>query len=360
MLKSDIKDKIPKLINYTIFFVLIFFTLASFVITYITYHQQYKSDIEMIKNNYIENQKNMIKHQVNNVIRLIETLREAKTKSIREELKIYNLAAMDVLRTCDKDKYNKILSNLDQENPFVFFTLSDLNANLIYTHLNDYNKSKRKKVIEKLLKSHKNNIYFTHKTPNGIKITYQNLFDNYLFTTCTYQHIIDKFVKERIIQVVNNIRFGPENNGYISIAEILDYKGGKKFAKVIALPVKPDMVGRILSDDKKDAKGKLYRKEYLKIANSTGEGFVSYWFYKYSDKMSPKISYVKLYKPWNWLIFTSVFLDDIDSVILQKEKQFNREIAKIAKEYLILLIIVIAVAFFIVKSLNKTVKKQNS
>ena len=121
----------------------------------------------------------------------------------------------------------------------------------------------------------------------------------------------------------------------------------------MALPVKPKMVGKLLSDDKKDAKGKLYRKEYLKIANTTGEGFVSYWFYKYSDNIiRPKLSFVKLYKPWNWLIFTSVFLDDINSVIDKKTKEFKKEIFNLAILYALMIISILIIAIHLAKKEN--------
>jgi len=357
MKKSNFKKIILKYHKFSIYIVITLITLFSFIIAYFILNEKKETEIEIIKKNYIENQKNMMKHQVNNIIKLIETLRKAKTDSVKEELKNHNLAISDILKKCPEEKYKYILSKLDNENPFIYFTLSDLNANVIYTPLSDYNETKRLKLIKKLLSKHLNNTYFTHKTPKGLKVTYQHIFDNYLFTTATYQHIIDKFVKERIIQVIYNIRFGPENNGYISIAEILNYNGGKKFAKVIALPVKPSMEGKLLDDDKKDAKGKEYRKEYLTIANTTGEGFVSYWFYKYSDNLiRPKISYVKLYKPWNWLIFTSVFVDDINKVLKQKEEMFTKEVQKLTYYYIVLYMFVLILSYFIVKVENQTVK----
>ncbi|ACM92933.1 ggdef family protein [Nautilia profundicola AmH] len=354
---ENLKGKILKHNTFSIFIILTFITIFSFLITYIIIYEKYQSEIDMIKNNYIENQKNMMKHQVNNIINLIETLRTAKTQNVKDELKTVNITSAKILELSAKNKYFPILSQLDNQHECMSFTLSDLNANLIYTKTSDYNKTKRMNLIKKLLKENKNSDYFIHKTPKGTKITYQHIFNNFLLTTFTYQAIIDKFVKNRIIQVIYNIRFGPKNNGYISVAEILNYKGGKNFAKVVALPVKPSMVGKLLSDDKKDAKGKLYRKEYLKIANTTGEGFVSYWFYKYSDKIiRPKISYVKLYKPWNWLIFTSVFIDDIDNVLSKKEAMFKQEIKKLVIFYIALYLVIFLITIFIVRRENGIIK----
>jgi diguanylate cyclase (GGDEF)-like protein len=300
-----------------------------------------------------------MKHQVNNLIKLIETLRKEKSKEVKQMLKISNIDTSNILdlEKNDRKKMHDILKNIDDMTPSVYWALTDLKANVIYLSMNDFDKQKRLQLIHTLQTKHLNHLYFKHNTKHGKKITFQHIFDNYLLTTAMYEKEIDDCVKKKIIDIIYNIRFGAKNKGYISVAEILNYKGGKHFAKVVALPVKPSMVGKLLDDDKKDAKGKLYRKEYLKIANTTGEGFVSYWFYKYSDKIiRPKISYVKLYKPWNWLIFTSVFIDDINSVLAKKEAMFKEEIKKMIAFYIVLYFVALIMAFFIVRRENNIIK----
>ncbi|GAB6075084.1 EAL domain-containing protein [Nautilia lithotrophica] len=356
---ENLKDKILRHNTFSIFIILTFITLASFFITYYIIYEKYKTEINIIKNNYIENQKNIMKHQVNNIIKLIETLRHEECHEVKTLLKNSNIHTANIIEMDINNiqKIKKILFNIDQMTPSIHWALTDLNANIIYLSMNDFNKSKRLNLIHTLLKNKLNHIYFKHNTKNGEKITFQHIFDKYLLTSAMFKNETDEIIKKVITNIIYNIRFGAKNEGYISIAEILNYKGGKNFAKVVALPVKPSMVGKLLSDDKKDAKGKLYRKEYLKIANTTGEGFVSYWFYKYSDKViRPKISYVKLYKPWNWLIFTSVFIDDINEVLAQKEAMFDKEIKKLIKYYVALYIIMLLITYYIVKKENRIIK----
>ena len=355
---ENLKNKIIKQNTFTIFIILTFVTLASFMITYFIIYEKYQTDIRLIKNNYIENQKNLMKYQVNNLINLIDTLRHEECNKTKYLLKTSNLNTSEILKTNENPQFmKKTLYHIDKSTPLIHWTLTDLNANPIYLTLKDFNKTKRLNLIKKLLKNNAKETYFIHKTPIDEKITFQHIFDSYLLTTAVYKNEIDSRVKKIIKEVIYKIRFGAKNKGYISVAEILNYKGGKHFARVVALPVKPSMVGKLLDDDKKDAKGKLYRKEYLKIANTTGEGYVSYWFYKYSDKvLRPKISYVKLYKPWNWLIFTSVFLDDINSVISQKEAMFKKEIQKLIIFYVLLYVIMLFITYYIVQKENSIIK----
>jgi len=347
-----LKDIIKKLNFFSLFITIILIGGFSFTITYITIKDQLRNDINFVKKTYINNQKSLMKHQVNNIINTIEALRSSTFDDMKKRLK--NRTEMIDYIFNYTTSYKNIVKIFDTHDKYIHFTLSDLNATPIYTTLKDYNRTKRMKLIKKMLKNSQNNIYFVHKTPKGIKITYQHIFKNYLLTTCFYQKEVEEIVKNKIIKIIYFLRFGANNNGYISIAKILNYKGGKHFAKVIALPVNPQMVGKLLDDDKKDAKGKEYRKEYLKIANTTKEGFVSYWFYKYSQNVvRPKISYVKLYKPWDWLIFTSVFIDDINSVIKHKIDEYEKELKKLLFIYIISLIVVVIIGILITRFENK-------
>ena len=55
----------------------------------------------------------------------------------------------------------------------------------------------------------------------------------------------------------------------------------------------------------------------LQIARNKGEGFFEYNWFKpgYSGKKFKKISFFKLFKPYNWIIGTGLYLDDIENQI---------------------------------------------
>jgi len=61
---------------------------------------------------------------------------------------------------------------------------------------------------------------------------------------------------------------------------------------VLAHPMLPNVVGK-MSQKFKDANGKLFAVEYILVAKSKGEGWISYVWPKPGEKKpSPKISYV--------------------------------------------------------------------
>ena len=82
--------------------------------------------------------------------------------------------------------------------------------------------------------------------------------------------------------------------------------------RMIMHPYKPEMNGKDLTDYK-DPNGKPLFVEMAKVCQEKGEGMVEYMWPKHDgSRPVDKLSYVKLYKPWGWVIGTGVYLDDMN------------------------------------------------
>ena len=109
--------------------------------------------------------------------------------------------------------------------------------------------------------------------------------------------------KERI----RNFRFGKDGSGYIWINDLEP--------KMLMHPAIPDLEGKNLYNVK-DQNGKLIYMEIIKVIRESGEGFVEYvWPKAEGEKPSPKISYVKLFKPWGWIIGSGIYVDDVMTAV---------------------------------------------
>ncbi|HEY6896606.1 MAG TPA: cache domain-containing protein [Rhodocyclaceae bacterium] len=76
-------------------------------------------------------------------------------------------------------------------------------------------------------------------------------------------------------------------------------------------PTKPEFEGQN-KKDLQDVRGKYLIQELVK-AGQAGGGFVDYWFPKGGATVpEPKLSYAKLFEPWNWVIGTGIYIDDVD------------------------------------------------
>ncbi|WP_448663521.1 cache domain-containing protein [Sphingomonas sp. CJ20] len=99
-------------------------------------------------------------------------------------------------------------------------------------------------------------------------------------------------------------------------------KGGKDYFfildtnhQMLMHPVKPELQSTNVAD-KPDASGKFHYREMVEKVKATGEGFVQY-DYKMPDGSGnkPKLSYVRGFKPWGWLVVTGVFNEEIRATV---------------------------------------------
>lgn len=101
--------------------------------------------------------------------------------------------------------------------------------------------------------------------------------------------------------------------------------------KMLMHPFQPELDGKDLSDYK-DTNGKKLFVEMVNACKDKGEGFVDYnWPKPGSGQSVPKISFVKLFKPWGWVIGSGIYIDDVSA-----------EMAKVRNRVLIFLVLALA------------------
>jgi len=126
-------------------------------------------------------------------------------------------------------------------------------------------------------------------------------------------------ILEEAARVAKSGRDTPEEAKARAIATIksLRYSGNEYFwindltPKMIMHPTKPELDGKDLTDNK-DPNGKYLFVEFVKVCKEKGGGFVDYMWPKPGEqKPVPKVSYVKLFAPWGWIVGSGVYVDDV-------------------------------------------------
>jgi signal transduction histidine kinase len=81
---------------------------------------------------------------------------------------------------------------------------------------------------------------------------------------------------------------------------------------LIMHPYRPDLVGQNMSDFVDPAGTKLF-VEFVTMVTQNEQGYVPYmWQWKDDQsRIVPKLSFVKEYKPWGWIIGTGIYLEDV-------------------------------------------------
>ncbi len=113
-------------------------------------------------------------------------------------------------------------------------------------------------------------------------------------------------------------------------------------------PIKPEMQG-MDQMTMEDANGKRFVAEMVNIARTQGSGMVEYvWAKPGSDVPVPKLSAVGAFKPWQWVVGTGVYIDDLEAA-------FRGELMKSLGLLAGALVFLIGIAVPLARSLTKPI-----
>ena len=106
------------------------------------------------------------------------------------------------------------------------------------------------------------------------------------------------------VNVIDKMRWGLDGKNYFWIQDMTLH--------MIHHPLSRHLNGKSLKDFKDPDGVKLF-VEMDRLAKKDGEGFVDYkWPKPGFDKPQDKISYIKLFTPWNWIIGAGVYLESTE------------------------------------------------
>ena len=110
------------------------------------------------------------------------------------------------------------------------------------------------------------------------------------------------------ISRIQYLRYGNENKDYFWITDM--------HPTMIVHPFRNDLNGQDLTNFT-DPHGKKLFVEFVEVVKKSQEGYVDYMWQWKDDSLHivPKLSYVKIFKPWGWVIGTGVYIEDVKKEI---------------------------------------------
>lgn len=136
----------------------------------------------------------------------------------------------------------------------------------------------------------------------------------------------------------------------------LRYQGNEYFAiqdtnaKMVMHSIKSEMDGTDVSG-LKDPTGKLLGVEISRVGKDKGEGFVEYsWPKPNETKPSPKLTYVKLFPTWDWVLYSGIYIDDVNAQMSKLRTQIIIATVGIA-------LVVLFIAFFVSRLITRPLGK---
>ena len=159
--------------------------------------------------------------------------------------------------------------------------------------------------------------------------------------------------QKKAMEVIRSIRYGDDNSGYLWI-DGTDYT-------LLMHPILPDQEGnnRYELTDQNDVK---IIQEIMKVAK---EGGYNEFYFTKSDgvTVAPKVAYSKEFEPWNWVITTGVYSDDIQNIVdnsngvIQIGQIFNQSLGLMAGMAALFAVIIAIVAYILIKRIIQVIEK---
>ncbi|HKI81018.1 MAG TPA: cache domain-containing protein [Pseudodesulfovibrio sp.] len=111
------------------------------------------------------------------------------------------------------------------------------------------------------------------------------------------------YAKELGAEFVKQTRYGPNAKNYFWITNMTP--------RMVMHPYRPDLDGQDLTGYR-DKEGKRIFMEFVRAARKSQDAFVDYyWQWRdQPDRIAHKLSHVRLFAPWGWVIGTGLYTDD--------------------------------------------------
>ena len=191
------------------------------------------------------------------------------------------------------------------------------------------------------------------------KISYVSYFEplDCFIASGVYLDDITQGVKQLIVNILNKRDNQHLFTDYFYILDLHNINGGEDFATMLVNPNNPELIGTMYSSQDKDAKGQKFIEKYLQDLRENGEAFVQCWDRQPgSTEPKQKMTYLKFYPKWNWVIAQGFYFDDLNSLITSKKEVLKQDVRQefFHSFYILLFFLTITtiLCFFFSKKIN--------
>ncbi|MEY4755305.1 MAG: hypothetical protein RJA34_203 [Pseudomonadota bacterium] len=182
-----------------------------------------------------------------------------------------------------------------------------------------------------MLEERQNGVRQTVEIAHGLAVHFHDQFSKGALT--------EDVARSQAIAAIKNLRYSGSEYFWINDMQ----------PRMVMHPVKPELDGKDLSENK-DPTGKHLFLEFVNTVKAHGSGFVYYlWPQPGSEEPVQKVSFVKGFAPWGWVIGSGVYIDTVESAIAQRTLWFSAGTAALA---LVLLAIGLVISRSLIQQLG--------
>lgn len=342
------KSELVKTIRtYSLLSILLLGVLIVSTITGLEYYQ-YRKDVDAIRTDYLEEQKDVIKNRVLEFIEYVEFVRSTQRKHVEQNLKTRVDSAVQTIanlheryeNTLPEEELENIIKDALRTNRFetennYYFIEDSKGNNVLFAYspemegLNYWNLQDAKgnftvqDEVSKALRDGEGYVTGYWPKPRNYygeayeKLTYVKYYEpfDWIVGTGTYLDEMETQAQNEVLERMEALRFGQQGyifaNTYDGIALVLDGKVVESYKNIWEL---------------EDPNGfKVIQAERDAVRNPDGDYIYYVWNKLQNDKIAPKVSFIKGIENWEWMIGSGVYLDDVEIILAQRQEQlFDR------------------------------------
>ena len=355
----------------------IVFSLVIGTFTIIITNNSYEKKMKQQEKTYIEKNKELVKNEVNRVIKRLNIFEQISYSILKEDLGekvdfVHSVFLDSSNRPLTKalllSKYKNELDLLKWDNESGYFYIFDNNGTVLYhghneTYVNQHildlvkKNSELELFIQETLKQNENFGSYDWIKPHSKE---GRKFKKYVYAkkikhldiyiaAGIYKNEFTQNIQKTIFKELQNVRFGDENYGYFWIHD-LNYT-------MLLHPIHQELVGTNI-EDFKTYDGQYFFRNVNKLVLEKDEGYVKYlWDIPDSKIIDEKISYVHIIKDWNMVIGSGFYLTELKKIHEQEKIQLKNALYENLQKMLLILGVLIILSLISALLISKRIKK---
>jgi len=367
--------QLSKFTKRFIFIIAFVSTFLAFFVSIFFQYNNFAKDNSYIKDEFTEIKKREIKREVTSVYDLIKHKEESLEKAVQERLKERVLQAYSIAmniyetnkntKTTDEIKYliASTLNNIQYQNNSTYFFINSNKGQAIlfnkelklhkYEDIWYLKDGKDSFIIQEQAKIalEKKEGFITNSfvkpnindTKTYSKISFVKLFEPFDWHIGTGEYIdeIREKNQNELLEWIASVRF--EDSGYIFVNSMNGNTlvfDGKKIDKPSKYPF-PELM-----------------QKQIEASKNPAGGFFTYKFKKINTQEEfDKISFVRTYEKYDWIIGSGVYLDEIEKELQRKKEIFNQTINNQVKSMIIIFIILLITIYYISEKMSNYINQ---
>ena len=194
-----------------------------------------------------------------------------------------------------------------------------------------------------------------------LSVTYQNTHDNLMAgKQASVQNVTDAALnmvkryheqftsgaiseaqaKELALNAIRGMRYGDDDYLWVNSMDL----------KMLMHPLKPEMEGQDINNIQ-DKTGNFLFRSMVDIVKTQGSGFLEYlWPRSGNPKPIPKLSYVVGFQPWQWVIGSGVYIEDVD-------RELSRLLTDMLMVFGLILGVLVGLIYLLTKSITTPLRR---